>query len=70
LTFKQVLLLLQESSESEMDRLRESASLMNLGLGSVFSQESLNHLQRFLDKTPEELEEATIEEMERNLGNI
>jgi len=70
LTLKQVLLLLEESSSSEADRLRESASIMNLGLGSVFSQDALNHLKRFLERDNEEQKEASIGEMKMNLGEI
>ncbi len=64
------MLLLDESSLSELDRLRESASMMNLGLGSVFSQEALNHLKKFVEKDNDELEEASIEEQKHTLGEV
>lgn len=64
------MLLLEESSESEVERLRESASMMNLGLGSVFSQEALNSLRKFLERDNEELEEVSMGRMKRELGEI
>ena len=55
---------------SEVERLRESASMMNLGLGSVFSQEALNSLRKFLERDNEELEEASMERIKHELGEV